>query len=307
MAGKAGGQMNYVIQGYSPPFFTFPSLRAFSLSLLATGCIVAVYPHAATAADPVTLPAPPFELPFVPSLSNTWTMRVGADAVMQPSFFGSKSWLLSPAPILSIHRAGSPETFSTSYDSPSITLFDFGRFQAGPAIKYDAGRSSSSDSALNGLKDVGATVEVGAFAQFYPADWLRTRFEVRNGFGGHKGDVGEFSADAILPLTDRLTVSAGPRASIKDAKAVAPFFNIDAAQSLASGLPTYHGSGSTETAGIGAQVSYKLTPQWEIHSSVEYEHLFGNAAGSPLIKQRGSLDQVTFGIGISYSFDVNVR
>ena len=113
--------------------------------------------------------------------------------------------------------------------------------------------------------------------------------------------------DAILPLTDRLTVSAGPRLSIKNAKAVAPYFDIDAIESIASGMPEFHTKGTTETAGIGGQVSYKLDSQWEVHSSFEYAHLFGSAANSPLIRQHGSLNQATFGVGISYSFDVNLR
>ena len=261
----------------------------------------------AFAADAVTLPAPPFTVPFLPSLSNDWTIAIGFEGVMQPSFFGSKSWSFSPSPIFSIQSAGSPERFRSALDNPSITLFDFGRFQGGVVGKFEAARTASSDNALKGLKDVGATAEVGGFAEYFPVDWFRTRLEVRNGFGGHKGVAGELSADAIIPLTDRLTFSAGPRASIKNATAVAPYFDIDASQSLASGLPTYHASGNTETAGLGAQVSYKLNSQWEVHSSVEYERLFGSAAGSPLVKQRGSPDQITFGVGISYSFDVKVR
>ncbi|WP_459465110.1 MipA/OmpV family protein [Rhizobium sp. No.120] len=261
----------------------------------------------ADAADQVTLPAPSYEVPMIPSLAGSWTIKIGADMAMQPTFPGAKSWSFAPSPILSIHKAGSPDGFSSPFDSPSITLFDFGRFQAGPAMKYDPGRSSSSDTALRGLRDVGATVEIGAFAQFFPTDWFRARVEVREGLGGHKGVTGEFSADGILPLTDRLTISGGPRFSIRSSAAEQPFFDVSSSESLRSGLPTYRVNGSTETVGLGGQISYKIDSRWEIHSSIEYGHMFGSAAGSPLIKQRGSADRLTIGVGLSYAFDLNVR
>ena len=280
---------------------TLPIIVALALSAGTTNV------HSAFAADALTLPAPPFAVPLLPSVSNDWTVTIGFEGVMQPRFLGSKSLALGASPIFSIQGAGSPDRFKSALDNPSITLFDMGRFQAGVVGKFEPARTASSDKALKGLGDVGAAVEVGGFAEYFPVDWFRTRAEVRNGFGGHKGVVGELSADAIIPLTDRLTVSAGPRASIKNATAVAPYFDVDALQSQASGLPTYRTKGSTESAGLGAQLSYKLDSQWEVHSTVEYERLFGSAAGSPLVKERGSLNQLTFGIGLSYSFDVKVR
>jgi len=302
----AGGYMN----GTKPRFWHSsgtPNARASLGLLLGAACAAATLPDSASAADPVILPAPPFELPFIPSLADNWTVRFGAGASVSPSYLGSKTYQLSPTPILSIHKAGAPEGFSGAQDSPSITLFDFGRFQAGPVANFDMGRKVSSDKALKGLNDIDPTFEAGAFAQFYLEDWLRTRLEVRQQFGGTHGVVGDFSADAVLPLTDRLTVSAGPRVSVKSQKAVSPYFDVSSSQAVASGLSEYHPKGATESVGLGAEVTYKFTQQWEIHSSVEYGRLFGSAAKSSLVKQRGSPDQLTFGIGISYSFDANVR
>ena len=69
----------------------------------------------------------------------------------------------------------------------------------------------------------------------------------------------------------------------------------------------FNAKGGLHSAGAGAQISYKLTPQWELHSSVEYARLLGDAAASPLVKLRGSANQTTIGIGVSYSFDFKIR
>ena len=45
----------------------------------------------------------------------------------------------------------------------------------------------------------------------------------------------------------------------------------------------------------------------ELRGYVEYDRLLGGIADSPLVKFRGSTDQVTYGLGVAYSFDVGIR
>ncbi|MFK4574434.1 outer membrane scaffolding protein for murein synthesis (MipA/OmpV family) [Bradyrhizobium ottawaense] len=104
-----------------------------------------------------------------------------------------------------------------------------------------------------------------------------------------------------------MTISAGPRFTWKSTKATAPYFGVDAAQALASGLPSYNARGGAHSVGFGSQVSYRINPQWEVHAYVEYEKLLGDAADSPLVKLRGSSNQTTVGLGASYSFDFRIR
>jgi outer membrane protein len=160
---------------------------------------------------------------------------------------------------------------------------------------------------LNGLGDVSTAIEIGGFVEYYPVDWFRTRVETRQGFGGHNGVVADFSADIIVPVVQRFTVSAGPRFTWESTKATSPYFGIDAVQAMATGLPVFNARGGAHSAGAGAQLSYRLNPQWEVHSYVEYERLLGDAAASPLVAVRGSPNQTTVGMGASYSFDVRIR
>jgi MipA family protein len=261
----------------------------------------------ASAQTAFTLPAPPFELPWLPSPSGGWTATVGLGGEYKPDYEGSKHSMFSPVPIFAIRRAGSAEQFRGPNDSASIALFDFGNLRAGPAVKFKSARDGNSYAELNGLGKVNTTVEVGGFLEYYPVDWFRTRVEVRQGIGGHTGIVSDFSADAIIPLNDRFTISAGPRFTVESAKAVEPYFGITSMQSIASGLPIFDAKGGPHSAGAGAQVSYKLTPKWEVHSYVEYARLLGDAASSPLVKLRGSANETTVGVGVSYSFDFKIR
>jgi len=270
------------------------------------GAIIA-FPSSASAQTAFTLPAPPFELPILPSVSGSWTVMAGIGGEYRPDFEGSKHWMLSPIPIFTIRRAGSAEPFRAPRDSASIALIDFGDLRAGPAAKFIPGRKSYNYSELNGLGDVKAAVELGGFAEYYPVDWFRVRSEVRQGLGGHHGAVVDLSADFVVPVIQRLTLSAGPRFTWKSTQATSPYFGIDAVQAVASGLPIFDAKGGAHSAGFGTQVKYRINPQWEVHSYIEYERLLGDAAKSPLVTTRGSVNQTTVGVGVSYAFDFQIR
>jgi MipA family protein len=264
-------------------------------------------PSVATADPLVTLPAPPFELPVLPPVSGTWTVMVGVGGAYTPDFEGAKRSMLSPVPIFAIRRAGSTEQFRGPRDSASIALIDFGDLRAGPAGKLVSSRKADSYSELNGLGDVSTAVELGGFVEYYPVDGFRTRGELRQGFGGHHGVVADLSADVIVPIVQRFTISAGPRFTWESTQATSPYFGINAVQAMATGLPVFDAKGGAHSVGAGTQVSYRIDPQWEVHAYVEYERLLGDAAKSPLVTIRGSPNQTTFGINASYSFDVRIR
>jgi outer membrane protein len=299
--------MNHAVQAFLRSSAVKTARRAFSAPLLAAFGAVAAFPDLASAQTAFILPAPPFELPLLPSVSGTWTVSVGAGAEYKPDFEGAKRSMLSPVPIFSIRRAGSAEQFRGPLDSASIALLDFGNLRAGPAGKLVAARKANNFVELNGLGDVNAAIEIGGFVEYYPVDWFRTRAEVRQGFGGHHGVVADFSADVIVPVIQGLNISAGPRFTWESTQATAPYFAITAIQAAATGLPAFNAGGGAHSVGAGAQVSYRFNPQWEVHSYVEYQRLLGDAANSPLVAVRGSPNQTTVGIGASYAFDFKIR
>ena len=278
-----------------------------SFSRILVGVAAAMACSAAALAQPVAvLPAPP-AIPFLPSPVGGWTVTVGLGAEATPSYEGASSFRFSPVPIFSLRRAGTPARFRSMRDGASFAIFDPGNgFRAGPVGKYKRERKASDHSELNGLRDVHFAIELGGFAEYYAVDWLRLRAEVRRGVVGHDGVVADFSADVIVPLAERLSFAAGPRYTVTNAAYSSTYFGVNAAESLASGLPVFDAR-SSQSAGAGAQLRYQLNPQWEVRTYVEYERLLGAAADSPLVRLRGSPNQTTGGIGVAYSFDVDVR
>lgn len=259
---------------------------------------------AAYAAD-VAPRAPAIAQYFAPAPASQWAITIGAEARYLPKFEGADNMTVRPLPIIRVSRAGKEGRFRAPRDGATIALYDTEEFKLGPTFKLRQGRKESDDPVnLRGLGTVNWAFEVGAFAEFWPSEWLRTRVEVRQGFGGHHGIVADATADVVYRATPQLTLSGGPRLSAGTAASFSPYFSIDTQQALLSGLPVYDARGGLRSYGAGAQARYAWTPQWATHMFIEYERLAGNAGNSPLVTQRGSRDQVQLGLGVTYSFNV---
>ncbi|MEI9804947.1 MAG: MipA/OmpV family protein [Pseudolabrys sp.] len=236
--------------------------------------------------------------------STDWTITIGAEGRVLPKFEGSASAMLRPFPLFDARRAGTPENFRSPVDGFSFSFLDYGRFHIGPTTKIKFARKEGDDANLRGLGDVSMAFEAGAFAEYWVADWLRTRVEVRQGFGGHHGVVGEATADLVIPVTPKLTLSGGPRLTVATAAATDPYFSVTPAQSAASGLAIYSAGGGLRAYGAGVQARYEWSPQWATHVFLEYERLAAPAANSPLVTRYGTSDQIQVGMGVTYSFNM---
>jgi MipA family protein len=236
-------------------------------------------------------------------IANQWTVTLGVEAGVLPTYEGSDHYMLRPIPQFDIRQAGTPPTFHAPRDGFGFGLYDNGRFRVGPTVKIRFPRRERDAPNLRGLA-VKWALEVGAFADYWLTPWLRTRAEVRQGFGGHHGIVSDLTADVVVPVTPQLTLSGGPRLTLATDAAEDPYFSVTATQAVTSGLPVYTAKGGIHSWGLGAQALYTLSPQWTTYTYLEYERLTGDAANSPLVTQRGARDQIQVGTGITYSFDV---
>lgn len=236
--------------------------------------------------------------------AGPWTVTLGAEGRVLPTYEGSSNYRFLPVPLFDIRRAGTPRHFQSPRDGASIGIVEFDNFRLGPTLKVRLPRREGDDAKLRGLGDVNFAVELGGFAEYWFTPWLRARGELRQGVSGHHGLTGDLAADVVMPVTPQLTLSGGPRLSFDSGKTMQTYFGVDPAQSVLSGLPVYNPSGGVRSYGAGVMARYEITPQWATHLFVEYERLIGPAADSPLVALRGSRDQVTTGLGVTYSFDV---
>jgi MipA family protein len=247
------------------------------------------------------------------SAAPDWIVSVGLEGRALPAWAGaSDSKLAATAlPLFSVRTDGSPPPYFGPRDSVGFSLLSFNGFAVGPALRFIDDRQAQNSKELYGLGSVSYAVQVGGFAEYWSVPWLRLRGEVRQGIGGETGVTGDVFLDAVVPF-GRWVWSAGPRMTLQSTAAVSPYFSISPAQAAATVLvtpttglapvPAYNASGGFYSYGAGTKVQYTFNAQWSAHSFVEYERLTGSVADSPIVTQRGSADQVTFGLGATYAF-----
>jgi outer membrane protein len=163
------------------------------------------------------------------------------------------------------------------------------RLQVRLGLRLDNGRSQSASPTLAGLGDVRSTVRA-RLAGRYRLDeaWSVSAGLSSDALGRGQGATLDLSVgrDWRLPQGLRLSVSTGVQAA--DARCMAQWHGVTAAQSVSSGLPEHLAGAGWRQWNVGAQLRRELSPQWSGFVGARASRLLGSAADSPLSLQSSS-------------------
>ena len=219
---------------------------------------------------------------------------------LSPSWPGAEDF--SPGPYVDLSRSpeGVPFEFEAPDESFGSPLVHSGKFAFGPAFGF-IGKRTAADVGAD-LPKVGLSIEAGGFAQVALTPAFRVRLEGRKGLSGHKGWVGEASADYIARDGDDWLFSIGPRVTFGDDRYHRAYFGVTPAAGATSGLAAYNPKGGVQSVGVTAGYLRQLGKRWGIAIYGRYDRLVGDAADSPVVSQFGSRDQPSGGIALTYTF-----
>jgi outer membrane protein len=229
-------------------------------------------------------------------------VRVGLGAQLRPEFKGADDTEVAPLLDVDIAKGSEPFRFEAPDDSFGLRLISNEHFAAGPAAKIESSRKNKDVGAAVGKAPT--TIEAGAFAEFLASDSFRFRGEVLKGIGGHGGLEGSVGADYINRDGDRYVFSVGPRLLFSNARYQRAFFGVDPEAALATGLPVYRPNSGLHAVAVASGLSYQFSPRFGAFGFARAERLVGDAAKSPIIKEFGSRNQLSGGLGLSYTFTV---
>jgi outer membrane scaffolding protein for murein synthesis (MipA/OmpV family) len=240
------------------------------------------------------------------------TITIGAAPIYAPVFQGSKDYGLSIFPDLRVNYKD--DFFASVPDGIGYNVINGGGFKIGPLAKVRFGRRedtggspfliSGATNGLRGLGDVDTAIELGGFAQ-YTYEKKRARVEVRHGYGGHEGLIGDVSlnyGNTYTGFGPPILYSLGPRATIADADYNNTYFGINQTQSINSGLARYSADSGLVSYGVGAFALLPLTDSVSVSTFAGYDRLGAEVTDSSLIKERGSKNQFVTGMSLSYKF-----
>jgi MipA family protein len=279
----------------------FQDSRTMTLrSTLSVALLLAVAPAVAHAADlgsrRAAAPVAPAPAPTGYIVTLSGTVEAG------PRFPGSDDTTVFGLPGLDWRRVGEPERFKAPDDGLSLTLFETPWLRFGPTADFVGERDPKDEREFLGLRKVDWTVEGGAFLELWPAEFLRARAEIRQGFNGHEGLVGNIGLDFVQRF-GAFTFSIGPRLTLGDSDYTRAYFGITPDEAEDNGrVSAFRPSGGLVSAGGLASISYKWSEQWATTVYGGYERYVEDAGRSPVTRVLGSRDNYTVGAKLSYSF-----
>ncbi len=232
--------------------------------------------------------------------TKQFVIDIGAGAMLQPRYEASDSYLIYPFPIISVGR----------FYFPGLGQVVDGRRKSGvffyPSFNFIGERKASDSTELTGTDTVDWAIEAGLGGGFR-AHYFRAFAELRQGFNGHSGQVGQLGVDAIVYPHEKWELSFGPRADFASEDYMDTYFGVTAAEAAASGgnLTAYDPGAGFKSLGLAARASYDWNDDFRLHIQGGYNRLIGDAADSP-IADAGSKDQFSIGVGVTYRFAFDV-
>lgn len=185
----------------------------------------------------------------------------------------------------------------------AITLTDTngrGAFRAGPLLNWRMARDQDDDSDLRGLGDVKSGVDLGGSASYEYGRLSLNLLGRKNVSHTELGANIELAARYKMRLPTGTMVNFGPSVSWASAEYMRAYFGVTTDQSRRSGLAAYTPSSGIKDFGLSAMAMHRLGAAWSLVGMGGYTRLVGDAADAPLVKERGSANQMRVGIGISY-------
>lgn len=258
------------------------------LLLVIAGCATAAFPLADAAAQGL----------------GTVRVRAGLGAQIRPEWRGADETEVAPYFSFSVATGDKPFGVGPPDDSLDFSLIDKNGFSAGPVVDLRRGRKNSDVGAPVGK--VPRTVEAGVFVQQFLSDSLRLRGEVRQGIGGHEGLMSSIGADYIWRDGERYAVTLGPRVLLSNGRFQREFFGVSTEAALATGLPVYRPDGGVHAVAATSGLDYALGGGWGLFGFARYERLVGDARKSPIIREFGSPNLFSAGLGVNRTFTLRL-
>lgn len=287
---------------------TVRSLLAAALACLAAPAL----------AQSASVPAEPNATPDPALVGDTVTVAVAAAYL--PDYEGSNDYRVVPGPA----AIGSFRNFSfqvignrASIDlipNPSGPRWDV---QAGPVGVVNFNRNNINaihDTRIRALGERDIAIEIGGYVGIgktgvitSPYDKLSASLSYRHDVSGvHRSGIWTSSVNYFTPLSLKAGVGLFASAERVERGYAQTYFDVDAAQSLASGLPQYTTRGGWKHWTAGVAGTYSLTGNllkgWKVIGGLTYKRMLNDFGDTPVVSVAGSRNQWLAAVGVGYTF-----
>lgn len=246
-----------------------------------------------------------------------WGLIAGAGAYVTPNYSGDDNYRVLALPFI---RGSYGDNFRISvpeganydvYKNGPLTLtakagIAFPRDEDGRSFLRVAGEPTQE---LLGFGDLGASIELGANAE-YDFGPLTVSAGLRRGVGGHGSLVGDASVNYTKVFKTPgppIALILSPNIKFGEASLTQTYYGITNTQASAAGLSPFTTDGGIYSVGLNALSFVPTSRKSAFILFGTVRELVGDAADSPLISERGSTTQASFGLFWVTAFGQDAR
>ena len=170
-----------------------------------------------------------------------------------------------------------------------VDLLRSDRVHVSLALRFDAGRSESTSTALTGQGDIKPTVRARAATSWkLDGPWRLGAAWSVDALGRGGGNFGDVSVGWEHALAPRSTLSLGTSLSLAGDRYMQTYYGITAAQAARSGRAEYTPGSGLRDLSVYANLRHDLGPDWTVLAGASTTRLLGPAAASPLTASRNN-------------------
>ncbi|MGH8462268.1 MAG: MipA/OmpV family protein [Stenotrophobium sp.] len=225
-----------------------------------------------------------------------WQTVLGLGAEEAPRYPGASKYRFQPAPTFDIRYRDI--AFASIGEGLGVNFTEGHSHRIGMAITYDLGRKERDDPHLHGLGNINPAPELKFFAEYvmFP---LVLRIDIRHGFGGYNGWIGDLGAYAPVIGNDKFFLMIGPSVTFADHQYQQHYFGITQAQSANSVYAPYAAAGGLSSFSFGANATWFITDHWLLEGLASAQRMLGSSFDSPLVNAHG---QYAGGLFLNYMY-----
>lgn len=232
--------------------------------------------------------------------AKVFRLTISAGGGLAPDYLGSNDYASSFGGSLSASYG--LYFIEVSPESAKANISGIDGLRLGPVVRRRGGRSDVEDDAVDRLRDIDATLEVGGFIRI-DLGVADISLEVTHDVADqHDGFVAELVTRLPVQVTEAMTLTSSIGAAWISDDFAETYFSIDADDADRSGLDRFDADGGLAALNAGLVARFQLSDRLFLDLQGRYARLLNAAADSPITDDRGSINQAFLRSGISYRF-----
>lgn len=239
---------------------------------------------------------------------SDWAFKIGAGAMVGPTYEGSKHYQVGPLPVAEVSWRKAVSLSPMGGLMATVRPLDDKDFSVSGGIGYWGGRKESADKehddALRGLGNLSSNA-VGKLGVAYQYKAISAGLNLARDIGGDRdGTTITLKGGYKIYQGRDFKVSTELSTAWADDNYMGSLFGItpEQARNSVKHYSRYDAQSGMKDVRIGVNAGYDITSSVNLFALAEVGRLLGDAADSPIVKDQGSENQFKTGLGLAYRF-----